>query len=916
MTQRNHYTYNKWYSYYFTLDRVALIILNEKCLSLALKSLWNNLQETFDSNTLISIQFKVRYEIGVYRSLSYIQTVKLNEYEELLELFIEFLNLKDEEYISLKPNSIVFTFQLLSPDNGIITSSKINRRKSQQSSNIQTFNFKGWNLPNTMDYSEWGEIISESENLILVKKRNSNAIYNITLDSVGKQAPKVRIRVKLLLLRSPNRILLEFTDEILNNGNLNSFIRTIKNQEYIFVDGNCILKKIKKECKFLTKIQAQAFISQKYVTMDLETRINVLDNTMIPYALSIFDGKESISFYISDYTNSDDMLKNAIKYLMKPKFHNYKVYIHNFSFFDGIFLLRILSEMTDITIKPIFRDGRIIELKFPFLTSPNNKVNLYFRDSLLLLPSSLKDLAINFNVTNKGIYPYSFVNQDLINFNYIGDIPNYEYFDTNKVSLQEYQEYSKEFLNKPWSLKIETIKYCNLDCIVLYNIISNFQKKIYTLFRIDVTKYPTLSSLAFAIYRNKFLANYKIPLIEGKLFDEIKKGYTGGSVDVYKPRPEKEEKVYRYDVNSLYPYVMKEYYMPVGNPIFFEGDIELIGKDSGYNLIEGKPFGFFEVEVKAPKNMKIPLLQIKLKTDNGFRTIAPVGTWTGTYFSEEIYNARNYGYEFKILRGYLFNKEKIFTNYVDFLYNIKVNSKKGTPDYIISKLLLNTLYGRFGMDPYMENHIIINNKDSLQFRANKIITNILDLNNGKELISFFDSATDACSELEKKSLNISIPIAAAVTAGARIHMTQFKTMDGITLFYTDTDSIDINKPLPSKFIGKELGKMKLEHIFNDAIFLAPKVYSGITDNYEYVRIKGLKNPIAYNELKPLLIKDQSICIEQEKWYRNISKGNIQIKQEIYTLINNNLKRRLIFDNNKFVDTAPICLNDNIIIDNN
>jgi hypothetical protein len=901
MTQKTiNYTYNKWYSYYYTLE---FNILNDKYLSLALKSLWNDLQQTFDSNTLISIQFKVRYEIGVYRSLSYIQTVKLYEYEVLLELFIEFLNLKDEEYISYNPNSIVFTFQLLTPDNGIITTSKINRKKLTQSSDIQTFNFKGWNLPKTMNYTEWGEIISESENLILVKKRNSNAIYNITVN-------EKEILVKLIL---NNRILLEFTDKVINNGNLNSFVRTIKNQEYIFLDGNCILKKIKKECKFLKKIQAQGFISKKYVTMDLETRINESDNTMVVYAVSIFDGKDSISFYITDYTDSDDMLKNAIKYLMKPKFHNYKIYIHNFSFFDGIFLLRILSEMTNNTIKPIFRDGRIIELKFPFFTSSNNKVNLYFRDSLLLLPSSLKDLAINFNVTNKGIYPYNFVNQSNINLNYIGNIPNYEYFDNNKVSFQEYQEYSKEFLNKPWSLKIETIKYCNLDCIVLYKIISNFQKNIYTLFRMDVIKYPTLSSLAFAIYRNKFLNNYKIPLIEGKLFDDIKKGYTGGSVDVYKPRNDNEEKVHRYDVNSLYPYVMKDYYMPVGNPIYFEGNIELIGKYSGYNLIEDKPFGFFEVEVKAPKNINIPILQMKLKTGNGFRTIAPVGTWTGTYFSEEINNARNYGYEFKILRGYLFNKEKIFTNYVDFLYNIKVNSKKGTPDYIISKLLLNTLYGRFGMDPYMENHIIVNNTDSLQFRANKVITNILDLNNGKELISFFDQK-DYEIELKKKSLNISVPIAAAVTASARIHMSQFKTMEGFTLFYTDTDSIDINKPLPSQFIGKELGKMKLEHIFNEAIFLAPKVYGGITENYEYVRIKGLKNPISFNELKPLLIKEQSISIKQEKWYRNISKGNIQIKQEVYTLINNNLKRKLIFENNKFVDTAPICLNENIITD--
>lgn len=61
-------------------------------------------------------------------------------------------------------------------------------------------------------------------------------------------------------------------------------------------------------------------------------------------------------------------------------------------------------------------------------------------------------------------------------------------------------------------------------------------------------------------------------------------------------------------------------------------------------------------------------------------------------------------------------------------------------------------------------------------------------------------------------------------------------MKDITLYYTDTDSIDIDKPLPSKYIGKELGLIKLEHVFKETIFLAPKVYGGITEDYEYIVI--------------------------------------------------------------------------------
>jgi hypothetical protein len=49
-----------------------------------------------------------------------------------------------------------------------------------------------------------------------------------------------------------------------------------------------------------------------------------------------------------------------------------------------------------------------------------NKYKLHFRDSLLILPGTLSSLAKNFNVENKGIFPYKFVNNKNINLDYIG----------------------------------------------------------------------------------------------------------------------------------------------------------------------------------------------------------------------------------------------------------------------------------------------------------------------------------------------------------------------------------------------------------------------------------------------------------------------------------------------------------------
>jgi hypothetical protein len=64
--------------------------------------------------------------------------------------------------------------------------------------------------------------------------------------------------------------------------------------------------------------------------------------------------------------------------------------------------------------------------------------------------------------------------------------------------------------------------------------------------------------------------------------------------------------------------------MPCGNPIYFEGDILLDKSLSNDYKNNGKPYGIFEVDVLAPK-IKIPILQTKIKINNGFRTISPTG---------------------------------------------------------------------------------------------------------------------------------------------------------------------------------------------------------------------------------------------------------------------------------------------------
>ena len=74
-----------------------------------------------------------------------------------------------------------------------------------------------------------------------------------------------------------------------------------------------------------------------------------------------------------------------------------------------------------------------------------------------------------------------------------------------------------------------------------------------------------------------------------------------------------------------------------------------------------------------------------------------------------------------------------------------------------------------GMNPIAENHVIKTNEDALKLYTKKNITNIIDLRNGKELISFFNKSTEL-DEDNSDIKNISVVESAAVTAYARIHM--------------------------------------------------------------------------------------------------------------------------------------------------
>ena len=207
----------------------------------------------------------------------------------------------------------------------------------------------------------------------------------------------------------------------------------------------------------------------------------------------------------------------------------------------------------------------------------------------------------------------------------------------------------------------------------------------------------------------------------------------------------------------------------------------------------------------------------------------------------------------------------------------------------IAKILLNSLYGRFGMDDNFSEVNIIH-KDFYSDFENKFFDFII--NSAKlgdfYLVQYKQNEKQNEKQIEKDSThNVSIGIAAAITAYARIHMSQFKNNPKINLYYTDTDSIYTDSELDQSFINETiLGKLKLENTCKKAIFLSPKVYCLKTENNQFIyKVKGLKHEVdlTMKDFEFLLYKDIFIEKNQTKWIKKLNKEHIKVLEQVYTL---------------------------------
>lgn len=413
---------------------------------------------------------------------------------------------------------------------------------------------------------------------------------------------------------------------------------------------------------------------KRFYTADFETTTD--ENDCRVWAFGICEIEEPFSNFI--YGNNID---DFIKFLSNKKsndvffFHNLKFdgeYIFYYLLTHGFECIKDKKDRKNKTFTTLISDtGQFysIEIFFEVSKKKVNKATIY--DSLKILNMSVEQIAKDFKLPILK-----------------GEIDYHEKREVGHIITKEELDYLKN------------------DVEIMARALDFFFKQN--------LKKMTIGSNALAFYKTTINFDNYFPKLSYEIDQDIRNSYKGGWV--YLNPIYAEEEVHDgivIDKNSMYPSHMYYDFLPFGEPQFFEGEYE---SDMCYPLYIQNLSCSFEL-----KPGKLPTIQLKNtlgflpneyieSTDKEIVTLSLTNIDLELFF--EHYKVDNLYYH----NGFKFKKMKgLFCNYIDYWTEQKIKAKKEENGamYTTSKLFLNSLYGKFGLNPNVRGKYPVLNEDGI-----------------------------------------------------------------------------------------------------------------------------------------------------------------------------------------------------------
>lgn len=277
-----------------------------------------------------------------------------------------------------------------------------------------------------------------------------------------------------------------------------------------------------------------------------------------------------------------------------------------------------------------------------------------------------------------------------------------------------------------------------------------------------------------------------------------------------------------YDVNSMYPWAMKNCFLPYGPVVYFKG-----------KYIENDIYPLYIQTIRCRFKVKdghYPSIQLKgnmrfLDTEYISECMEDCELLTLTSIDLKLFYDNYDVFDLEFMGGYMMRgKYGLFSDYIDYWYGVKSEAKKNGNKAMsqIAKLMLNSLYGKFGSNPRKRSKYPYYNHE-------------------KDIVSY-------SLGVQEVTTGGYVPMAAFITSYCRDKIIRAANSCGERFIYADTDSIHIiGEDEPDIDIDEyRLGAFKLESEFMEAQFHRAKCYIESIDGKLDKKCAGL--PKAAKEL--------------------------------------------------------------------
>ena len=338
----------------------------------------------------------------------------------------------------------------------------------------------------------------------------------------------------------------------------------------------------------------------------------------------------------------------------------------------------------------------------------------------------------------------------------------------------------------------------------------------------------TLAKQAMNAYRHAFMRHEVWIHTNPKAVELERNSYYGGRTDCYFIGEIKNQLFYKLDINSQYPFVMRNNRFPST----LMGFRYVIDREYFNSLPSNVTFiALCDVETKTP------CIPHRFKN----RLCFPVGSFQSALCEPEYRLAEREGAVLKIRSIAYYKSEPLFQEWVDRMYELRNRFKReGNDQYqYFVKLLMNSLYGKFGQRTETWEPIGVIDPSENWVRE------IVDYDTNKTQTIKALGGTLWEKSGWKEGFDTFVAVASFVTAYARAYLWFLMSQAGLeNSYYSDTDSLIVNeqgyerlKPYCDK---TRLGFLKLESMDDQLTIHNLKDYSFAGD----IVLKGVPKKAA------------------------------------------------------------------------